>query len=96
MYTQYMCACEGMILYIPSTEVSDYVEVQPFAVTLSPTASRHCLSIVVVDDSVPEDTEYLTVSLSLTEEQSGVLLSQHSSNVHITDDGEKCVYHNYA
>lgn len=69
--------------------MSDYVEVQPLTVTLSPTASRYCLSVSIVDDSVPEDTECLTVSFSLTKEQRGVILSQQSSNVHIIDDGEK-------
>ena len=71
-----------------SAEISDY-NIQSNNVTLSDTTTRQCVSVDVVDDSVLEDTESLTVSLSLTREQSSVSLSPPAATIFITDnDGE--------
>ena len=58
--------------------------------TLSDTATQQCVSLDIVDDSVLEDTESLTVSLSLNGERNGVLLSLPTATIFITDDdGER-------
>ena len=56
------------------------------AVTLSPTAFEDCVSIMVVDDSAPEETEFLTVSVSLIGELNSVQLTQNTATIYIVDN----------
>ena len=55
-------------------------------VTLTPTDAQQCVSVMIEDDSVLEETESLTVSLSLTGVLDRVQLSQHTATIVITDD----------
>ena len=59
------------------------------AVTLTPTVTQQCVSVMIVDDSVLEKTEFLTVSLLLTGDMDGVQLSQHAATIFIIDDDGK-------
>ena len=47
------------------------------------------MSLIIKDDSVLEETEFLTVSLSLIEVLDSVQLSQQTATVVITDDDGK-------
>ena len=61
-------------------------------VTLSPSISEGCILVVVMNDSILEDTEYLTVSLSTPTEGVRVKLTQKNVNISITDTtGRKSV-----
>ena len=66
-------------------ERSDY-DLLSNDVTLSDTATQQCVSLVIVDDSVLEDTESLTVSLSLLGKENSVSLSLPTATLFITDD----------
>ena len=55
-------------------------------VTLSPTNDQQCVSVMIEDDSVLEETESLAVSLSLTGVMDSVQLSQQTTTIVITDD----------
>ena len=68
-----------------SAEKSDYDRLSN-DVTLSDTATQQCVSLDIVDDSVLEDTEFLTVSLSLLGKQDSVSLSPPTATIFITDD----------
>ena len=68
---------------------SDY-DRQSNNATLSDTTTQQCVSLDIVDDSVLEDIESLTVSLSLNGEQNSVSLSPHTATIFINDDdGER-------
>ena len=54
--------------------------------TLSDTATQQCVSLDIVDDSVLEDTESLTVSLSLIGKEKSVSLSPPTATIFINDD----------
>ena len=55
-------------------------------VTLTPTDTQQCMTVMIEDDSVLEETESLTVSLSLIGVLDSVELSQHTTTIDITDD----------
>ena len=77
-----------------SAERSDYDRLSN-SVTLSDTTTQQCVSLDIVDDSVLEDIESLTVSLSLNGEQNGVSLSAHTATIFINDDdGERLIFTN--
>ena len=72
-----------------SAERSDYDRLSN-DVTLSHTTTQQCVSLDILDDSVLEDIESLTVSLSLNGEQNSVSLSPHTATIFINDDdGER-------
>ena len=73
-------------MHISSTDASDFLSPSK-QVTLSPNATRQCVNIVTLEDSELEETEFLTLSLSLTSEQNSVSLSQQNATVYITDNG---------
>ena len=54
--------------------------------TLTPTVTQQCVSVMIEDDSVLEETESLTVSLSLTGAPDGAQLSQQIATVIVTDE----------
>ena len=58
-------------------------------VTLTPTNAQQCVTVMIEDDSVSEETESLTVSLSLTGVVDSVLLSQHTATIMIVDNDSK-------
>ena len=58
-------------------------------VTLTPTDAQQCVSVMIEDDSVLEETESLTVSLSLIAVVESVQLSQQTTTIVITDDDSK-------
>ena len=85
----HLCTHTLLLLYFYSTEVEDYTALTR-AVTLTPTVTQQCVSVMIEDDSVLEETESLTVSLSLTGVLDGVQLSRHTATIFITnDDGKK-------
>jgi hypothetical protein len=57
-------------------------------VNLTPTVTQQCVSVMIEDDSVLEETESLTVSLSLTGAPDGVQLSEQTATIVITNDDE--------
>ena len=71
--------------FCTSTEEDDYTAFTG-TVTLSPTNDQQCVSVMIEDDSVLEETESLTVSLSLIGVLDSVELSQHTTTIDITDD----------
>lgn len=72
-------------MHISSTAESDFFSLSE-SVTLSPTTTKRCVSVNIVQDSLLEEAEYLTVSLSFTNEQSSVLISQQNATIYIIDD----------
>ena len=96
---QYTCVYTYNIVYVvplllflyyffTSTEINDYTALTA-TVTLTPTVPEGCVSVIIKDDSVLEETEFLTVSLSLIEVLDSVQLSQQTATVVITDDDGK-------
>ena len=79
-YNESSCIC-----FFLSVEKSDYDRLSN-NVTLSDTTTEQCVSLDIVDDSVLEDIESLTVSLSLPVKQDSVSLSPPTATVFITDD----------
>ena len=82
-------------MYINSTDVSDFQYVNksspPGSLSLSPNTTQQCVNIDILDDSEMEETEFLTLSLSLTSEQNSIALSQPNATVYIIDnDSELC------
>ena len=78
-----------MYFFCLSAEKSDYDKLSN-NVTLSDTNTQQCVLVDIVDDSVLEDIESLTVSLSLNGEQNSVSLSPHTATIFINDDdGER-------
>ena len=67
------------------TEDDDYTALIRI-VTLTPTDTQQCVRVMIEDDSVLEETESLTVSLSLIGVLDSVELSQHTTTIDITDD----------
>ena len=53
------------------------------------TDAQQCVSVMIEDDSVLEETESLTVSLSLTGVVVSVQVSQSTTTIVITDDDSK-------
>lgn len=83
MYTQ---------LFFPTDGV-DYTQLAG-TVTLSPTASKKCASVDVIDDRAVELAESFTVSFSLIGELDSVQLIQHNATIFIADnDGKKLYTH---
>ena len=76
-----------MYIYVHApAEASDYERLS-IDVTLSPTNSEQCVSVEVVDDSAVEQTESLTVSLSLPAGGlSSVQLTPNTATILITDN----------
>ena len=73
-------------LHVLPTEGVDYRGVTA-DVTLSPTNPERCVSVEVVDDSAVEQTESLTVSLSLPPGGlSSVQLTPNTTTILITDN----------
>ena len=68
-----------------STEEDDYTALTG-TVTLTPTNDQQCVSVVIEDDSVLEETESLTVSLSPTGVVDSVQVSQPTTTIVITDN----------
>ena len=72
-------------VHVPA-EASDYERLST-DVTLSPTNPEQCVSVEVVDDSAVEQTESLTVSLSLPAGGlSSVQLTPNTATILITDN----------
>ena len=86
----YICTCTFFYPVLPTGGI-DYTELSA-VITLSATASEDCVSIGVVDDSVLEETEFLTVTLSLIRELNSVQLTEHTATILITDDDGKWDY----
>ena len=61
-------------------------------VTLSPSISEECILVVVMNDSILEDTEYLTVSLSTLTEGVRVELTQENVDISIIDSTGRKFY----
>ena len=70
------------------TEEDDYTALIRI-VTLTPTDTQQCVRVMIKDDSVLEETESLTVSLSLTGVVDSVRLSQQTTSIVITDNDGK-------
>ena len=68
-----------------STDGVDYTRFTG-SVTLSPTTSVHCVSVMIENDSLLEETEILTVSLSMSHELNSVQLTVPTATILITDD----------
>ena len=85
MYTQ---AQLSIAYFCTSTEEGDYTAFTG-TVTLTPTNDQQCVSVVIEDDSVLEETESLTVSLSRTGVVDSVQVSQQTTTIVITDDDSK-------
>ena len=63
--------------------------------TLNPTDAQQCASVMIEDDSVLEETESLTVSLSLAGVMDNVQVPEPNTTIVITDDDSKrytCVH----
>ena len=86
MYTQEVKLT--IAYFCTSTEEDDYTAFTG-TVTLSPTNDQQCVSVMIEDDSVLEETESLTVSLSQTGVVDSVQVSQQTTNIVITDDDSK-------
>ena len=71
-----------------ATEGTDFAGLSR-TVTLTPTVTQQCVSVMIEDDSVLEETESLTVSLSLTGAQDSVQLSQPTAPIMIVDNDRK-------
>ena len=101
-YIEFMTPCYLLLtftrtlhiyIYTNSTDASDFQYVNqrspPGFLSLSPNTTQQCVNIAILDDSEMEETEFLTLSLSLTSEQNSVALSQPNATVYIIDnDGE--------
>ena len=86
MYTQEVQL--SIAYFCTSTEEGDYTAFTG-TVTLTPTNDQQCVSVMIEDDSVLEETESLTVSLSPIGLMESVQLSQQSTTLVITDDDSK-------
>ena len=86
MYTRNVLFWHCLLLYF--SEKDDYTALTR-TVTLTPIDPRQCVSIMIEDDSVLEETESLTVSLSPTGLMERVQLSQLNTTLVITDDDSK-------
>jgi hypothetical protein len=81
VYVQSTCGtCSSFI-----TGVLDFTGLMS-TVNLTPTVTQQCVSVMIEDDSVLEETESLTVSLSLTGAPDGVQLSEQTATIVITND----------
>ena len=79
-----------IIFVLLPTEGVDYRGVST-DVTLSPSNPEQCVSVEVVDDSAVEETESLTVSLSLPAGGlSSLQLTPNTATILITDNDGKC------
>ena len=78
-----------------STEEDDYTALTG-TVTLTPTNAQPCVSVLIEDDLVLEETESLTVSLSPTGIVASVQVSQPTTTIVITDDDCKRLITAYA
>ena len=78
----------SIVYFCSSTEEADYTALRR-AVTLHPAVTQQCVSVMIEDDSVLEETETLTVSLSLTGAPDGVQISQQTATIVITNDDGK-------
>ena len=92
MYT-YLCICTVNVhactnISCTSTDEGDYTALTR-AVTLTPTVTQQCVLVMIEDDSVLEETESLTVSLSLTGAPDSVQLSEQTATIVITNDDGK-------
>ena len=79
------------------SEEDDYTTLTK-TVTLTPTNAQQCVTVMIEDDLVLEETESLTVSLSLIGVVDNVQLSQQTTTIVITDDDCKRLIihvHNY-
>ena len=60
--------------------------------TLTPTDSTLCVSVMIIDDSVFEETEAIILSISVTEELTGsVELSPNTTTLFILDDDSEII-----
>lgn len=84
------CPCNMHVTHVSfSAEVSDYVGLSE-NVTLLHNTTQKCQLLNIVNDSVLEETESLTVSLSLNGKENSVLLYDDITTVLIEDnDGMK-------
>ena len=78
----------GLLMYIVCTltEEDDYTALTG-TVTLTPTDTQQCVSVMIEDDSLLEEIESLTVSL--TGVLDSILLSQPTTTIVITDNDGK-------
>ena len=82
-----------MIVHSPSfnvriTEVLDFTGLVK-DVTLTPTDFQQCVTVMIEDDLVLEETESLTVSLSLIGVMDSIQVSQQTTTIVIIDDDSK-------
>ena len=75
-------------MYFKFTEGTDYTAITG-TVTLTPTDAQQCVTVMIEDDSLLEETESLTVSLSPTGVIESVQLSLQTTTIVITDDDGK-------
>ena len=67
----------------------DYTEVNGHTLTFSPEERRQTLSITIIDDTVLEDTEQFSVSMTQSDQRAQVMETQNMTTVMIIDnDGE--------
>ena len=78
------------MLYCFTAEGVDYIGLLRTPVTLTPTNFVSCIQVVVIDDSVFEDTESLMVSISRVEQlNSAIHLSNDATTIFIIDNDSK-------
>ena len=59
-----------------------------------PSNNKRCLTIQVLNDTVPEVPEHFSVVLSMTTPLAGVVLTPDSATVVINDDDGECICSN--
>ena len=96
MCVLYMYMCTYIVIYMivhsPPTNV--ITEVLDFTglmrdVTLTPTDLQQCVTVMIEDDLVLEETESLTVSLSLIGDMDSIQVSQQTTTIVIIDNDSK-------
>ena len=95
LYASYVCTfkCTQKVSswdcpLLTSTEDDDYTALTE-TVTLTPTDVQQCVSVMIEDDPVLEETESLAVSLSLIGVVDSIQLSIQTTTIVITDDDSK-------
>ena len=58
--------------------------------TFGPSSRKQCVTIPVLNDTVPEVPEHFSVVLSMTTSLAGVILTPDNATVVINDDDGKC------
>ena len=81
------------LLYVVYSDGVDYTGFQGTTVTLTPSNIKSCVSVTIFDDSLFEETETLTVSLSMTGQvNSAINLSHDTTTFFITDNDSELLF----